>query len=78
MVEDRSSVFLIIMRFFISLVKLLLLVSIALIIDLFIYALTKTCASCTTFSDFIASPHSLFAPTWASLGLLAKKLKIKG
>lgn len=47
--------------------KLLIIAMVTLVIDLLFFALTKTCANCSSFSTYLSSSHALFAPVWASI-----------
>lgn len=57
-----------------KLLGLIVLASIMLVIDFFLFAFTK-CLSCTSFSQFLSSSHSLFTPVWASLVVLLSGMK---
>ncbi len=54
----------------IKIVKLTAFLLLAVFIDVMLYAFTKTCVSCSTFSEFLASAHSLAGPVIVSLGEL--------
>ena len=53
-----------------QIVRLLLFLALAMFIDVMLYAFTKTCVACSTFSEFLTSAHSLAGPALVSLGEL--------
>lgn len=59
-----------------TIVKLLAIAIFAIFFDFFLFAFTKTCVSCGSFTQFLSSSHSLFTPTWA--GLVAIVYQMKG
>lgn len=59
------------------LLKLSLFAAVAIVIDFFFFAFTKTCVSCESFSQFLSSSYSLFATTWASLMVVVYQAKHK-